>query len=175
MTIRDIRPPEDVPALLDAHLKRNKKMGAVGTWRHRKKDGTLIDAEITTSGILFGGRTAELVLSTDVTERRRAEQALRESEKQYRMIIENIHEIVYTLHTSDNPARGALQFISSQVENILGYRPAEFVEDPDLFFRIIHPEDLRSFKELSRKIFADRKSTRLNSSHSDRSRMPSSA
>jgi PAS domain S-box-containing protein len=157
MTIRDIRPPEDIPLLLQAHSKVNKKLGPVGTWRHRKKDGTLIEAEVTTSGIIFGGRTAELVLAIDVTERRRAEQALRESEKRYRMIIENIHEIVYMVHTSADPSGAELQFMSSQVENIMGYRPEEFLDDPGLFFRIIHPDDLQGFIELTRIIFSNRK------------------
>lgn len=44
MTLRDIRPPEEIPRLLDAHSKTKKKLGAVGIWRHRKKDGTLIEA-----------------------------------------------------------------------------------------------------------------------------------
>ena len=53
-----------------------------GTWRHRKKDGTLIDVEITAGRvIMFEGRPAALVLSHDVTERLRLEERLGQAEK----------------------------------------------------------------------------------------------
>lgn len=157
MTIQDIRPPEEVPVLLDALSKRNSELKAFGTFRHRKKDGTVIEVEITANGITYNGRRADLVLAIDVTERRKAEQALRESEKRHRMIIENINEIIYISKASDDPFRADVQFVSSQVENIIGYRPEEFLEDPRLFFRIIHPDDLRSFRETTRMIFVNRK------------------
>jgi signal transduction histidine kinase/CheY-like chemotaxis protein len=52
-----------------------------GVWRHRKKDGTLIEVEITSHTLLLDGRSAEVVLATDVTERRRTEEALRRAQK----------------------------------------------------------------------------------------------
>ena len=48
--------------------------------RHRKKDGTLIDVEIVSHALVFDGRPARLVLAHDVTDQRRAEEALRQSE-----------------------------------------------------------------------------------------------
>ena len=52
-----------------------------GTWRHRKKDGTVIDVEITAGRVTFEGRAAALVLSHDVTERLRLEERLAQAEK----------------------------------------------------------------------------------------------
>ena len=52
-----------------------------GTWRHRLKDGTLIDVEITAGKVVFEGRAAALVLAHDVTERRRLEERLAQAEK----------------------------------------------------------------------------------------------
>ena len=49
-----------------------------------KKDGSIIDVEVTTHGLHFAGRPAQLVLATDVTERKRAQDALRETEEQLR-------------------------------------------------------------------------------------------
>jgi PAS domain S-box-containing protein len=76
MTIKDIRPAEDVPALLDniEHVARG--FDRAGTWRHQKKDGSLIDVEITSHLIQFSDRPAEIVLANDVTERQQAEEAL---------------------------------------------------------------------------------------------------
>jgi two-component system cell cycle sensor histidine kinase/response regulator CckA len=82
MSITDIRPREDVDALL-ADLKQRGGPGSPtpGTWRHRKKDGTIIDVEITAGKVTFEGRQAALVLSHDVTERLRLEERLAQAEK----------------------------------------------------------------------------------------------
>jgi two-component system cell cycle sensor histidine kinase/response regulator CckA len=82
MTIKDIRPPEDIPALVED--VSNAGDGRTGVWRHRKKDGTDIYVEITAHRLNFAGRSAELVQANDITERKRAEEALRESEEQLR-------------------------------------------------------------------------------------------
>jgi PAS domain S-box-containing protein len=77
MTLKDIRPMEDIPALLAVVAKLSAGTNRSGQWRHRKKDGSLIEVEITSHGLYFAGRPAELVLVSDITERKRAEEALR--------------------------------------------------------------------------------------------------
>src|SRR2546426_407772 len=52
-----------------------------GTWRHRKKDGTLIEVETSGHGITFAGRRAEQVVINDVTERKRLEEQFRQAQK----------------------------------------------------------------------------------------------
>jgi two-component system, cell cycle sensor histidine kinase and response regulator CckA len=84
MTIKDIRPAEDVPTLLDNVTKGFAGLNEAGVWRHRKKDGTIIDAEITSYPLHFAGRRAELVLANDITKRKQTEEALRRSEEQLR-------------------------------------------------------------------------------------------
>jgi two-component system, cell cycle sensor histidine kinase and response regulator CckA len=81
MRITEIRPPEDVTALLsgirDGSVGRHQRE----QWRHRLRDGTTIDVEITAGPIVFDGRAAALVVSRDVTERRRLQERLAEAEK----------------------------------------------------------------------------------------------
>ncbi|MDX6694372.1 MAG: hypothetical protein QOF02_1975 [Blastocatellia bacterium] len=84
MTIKDIRPLEDVPTLLDNVTKVFSGLDEAGVWRHRKKDGTIIDAEITSYPLQFAERRAELVLANDITKRKQTEEALRRSEEQLR-------------------------------------------------------------------------------------------
>jgi two-component system cell cycle sensor histidine kinase/response regulator CckA len=86
MTIGDIRPQEDVPRLLPNVAQVTAGVDEGGGWRHRRKDGTLIDVEITSHTLTFAGRRAELVLANDVTEARRAEEALRASETRLKSI-----------------------------------------------------------------------------------------
>src|SRR5262249_43887977 len=73
MTIKDIRPAEDIPALLAKLARVPPGFDRPEIWRHRKKDGTLIDAEVTSHRLLFGQRQARLVLAYDVTERQQAQ------------------------------------------------------------------------------------------------------
>jgi len=78
MTLKDIRPPGEVPAMLEyVHKLVNgdgpSKLGFAGVWRHRKKDGSLIDVEIKWSTISFQGRPASLTMANDITDRLRTE------------------------------------------------------------------------------------------------------
>src|ERR1700758_1666301 len=73
MTIKDIRPPEDVPAMLETVAGIRDGMESVGAWRHRLKDGTDIDVEITSYALSFAGRPADVVVAVDVTQRKRDE------------------------------------------------------------------------------------------------------
>jgi two-component system cell cycle sensor histidine kinase/response regulator CckA len=83
MTILDIRPPEDIPA-----VRQSVRMRATGRlnaerWKHRKNDGTLIDVEITSHELSFYGRQAILAQARDITERLQNEEKLRQSEERF--------------------------------------------------------------------------------------------
>jgi PAS domain S-box-containing protein len=73
MTIKDIRPPEDVPVLLESVSAIRDGNESVGIWRHRRKDGTVIDVEITSYALSFAGHASEVVVAVDVTQRKRDE------------------------------------------------------------------------------------------------------
>src|SRR5579862_3070867 len=73
MTLKDIRPAEDVPRMLETVKSAKDGTARLGTWRHKKKDGTLIDVEITSYALQFDGRPAEVVVAADVTQRTRDE------------------------------------------------------------------------------------------------------
>jgi two-component system cell cycle sensor histidine kinase/response regulator CckA len=81
MRITDIRPREDVEALLENISGGDVGSPAPDTWRHRLRDGTNIDVEISAGRVTWQGRDAALVVARDVTERRRMEERLVESEK----------------------------------------------------------------------------------------------
>ncbi len=78
MTIKDIRPREDIPALLDALARTTGGLDETGQWRHRKKDGAFIDVESSSHQLRWRGRDASLVLINDITERKRAEDEIRQ-------------------------------------------------------------------------------------------------
>lgn len=84
ITIKDIRPPEDIPYLFDVLEKFTGSLRKVGTARHRKKDGSLIDVDITAHMIEFDGHQAMFILAKDITEQKRAENLLRQSEEKFK-------------------------------------------------------------------------------------------
>jgi two-component system cell cycle sensor histidine kinase/response regulator CckA len=81
MTIKDIRPPEEIPNLLDNVSEVLPRHEEAGIWKHKKKDGTITYVEITAHELTFYGRPAQIVLAYDVTERRFLEEQLRQSQK----------------------------------------------------------------------------------------------
>jgi PAS domain S-box-containing protein len=78
LTIKDIRPAEDVRRLIDNLEQKRPSLQHSGEWRHSLKNGQIIDVEITTHTLDFEGHKAVLVIAQDITERKRAEQVLHE-------------------------------------------------------------------------------------------------
>jgi diguanylate cyclase (GGDEF)-like protein/PAS domain S-box-containing protein len=76
MRITDIRPPEEVPALL-ATLQEPHGLTHAGVWKHRLKDGRIIEVDVTSSDLVFEGADAVLLAVQDVTARNRLEGQLR--------------------------------------------------------------------------------------------------
>jgi len=76
MTIKDICPPEDLPALLQQTSNLPAGLNEPKVWRHLKKDGTCINVEISSHGSSFAGKPARIVLAHDITARLLAEQSL---------------------------------------------------------------------------------------------------
>src|SRR5690242_19389354 len=116
MTIKDIRPPDDVQLLEDYLASDYAAVEQAGEWRHRTKDGAIINVDIRSSRLTFAGRPAEFVLVTDVTERKQAEQALRISEDRYRDLVDNSHELICT-----HDLEGRVLSVNPWAARMLGY------------------------------------------------------
>jgi PAS domain S-box-containing protein len=73
MTVKDIRLTEDVPALLESVASVREGNEKVSDWRHRLKDGSIIDVEITSYALNFSGRPAEVVVAVDISQKKHNE------------------------------------------------------------------------------------------------------
>jgi len=95
MTVADIRPPEDVPAL-SAYLKAPAaELRRFGLWRHRRKDGTLLTVEITGQDIVFNERPARLVVAQDVGEHERSAAELQRKQQVLQSILDDMPAVVF--------------------------------------------------------------------------------
>jgi two-component system, cell cycle sensor histidine kinase and response regulator CckA len=86
-----------------------------------------------------------LVCVQDITDRKRAEETLRESEANYRVLIENTNDIIYTLNSS-----GTFIFVSPSWTVLLGHDVSE-VEGKD-FRHFVHPEDIGKCEDFLKKV-----------------------
>jgi two-component system cell cycle sensor histidine kinase/response regulator CckA len=81
MTILDIRPEEERAKCLDFLRNGNGSRHDLGVWKHRKKDGKVIEVEIVSHQLDYAGRAVNLVMARDTTERRQLEEQLRQAQK----------------------------------------------------------------------------------------------
>src|SRR6267142_4686351 len=142
LTIKDIRPPKDVPALLESAAKAPPDTETSGVWQHRKKDGMLIDVEITSHPLVYEGRDARLVVATDITKRKRAEEALQTSEEKSRSVVQTAHDAIVSADSHGN-----ITDFNRGAEAIFGYSAQEVIGKP---LAVLMPE---RFKELHQRGF----------------------
>ena len=93
---------------------------------HRRKDGTIFPIEVSTSLVTVGGREVVLGIDRDITERKHAEEALRQSEALYRRAIEVAGAVPYYETYYDDGKAIKYEFIGEGIRQITGYGPEEF-------------------------------------------------
>ncbi|MGD9994485.1 MAG: PAS domain S-box protein [Salinivirgaceae bacterium] len=118
MTIKDIRPQEDVERLLNALRTENRKFSESQQWRHKKKNGELIDVEVTSHELIFNGVEARHVLINDITERKKAEAT-------NRLLSKALEQSPVSVVVTD--ANGVIQYINQKFTQITGYTPEEAI------------------------------------------------
>ena len=74
----------------------------------------------------------------DVTERKQAQEDLRTAEAKYRSLVEHISAITYTALLDDVKTR---VYVSPQIESLLGYTQEQYLNDADLWKKMLHPDD----------------------------------
>ena len=99
------------------------------------REGERIDAIITTKLIDYMGGKAVMGIVTDITERKKAEEALKRSEEKYRQIVTTAHEGILMLDAKGNITFAnevMAKWLGYKVEEIVGQHPFKFVRGEDL-------------------------------------------
>ena len=123
--------PAEREPLLEA-LRRDGRVDGFEI-RVQAKDGTIIDNLVSARPIRFKGKNCVLVMATVITPLKEAQRALRESEKKYRLLVENASEGIFI--TQD----GVVKFPNPRTVAITGYSADELAQIP--FLNLVHPKD----------------------------------
>ncbi|MBW4674081.1 MAG: PAS domain S-box protein [Desmonostoc geniculatum HA4340-LM1] len=123
MRITDIRPPEEVPRVLEYLADKHSSLHFCGQWQHRRKDGQIIDVEIVSHTIDYGSCKAQLVNIKDVTEHKQIEKNLEESEAIFRAISEVIPVPLMISRVSD----GLILYANQELVKTFNFSPTDLV------------------------------------------------
>lgn len=126
-----------------------------GEFHNRKKDGTLYWESATITPII--NKNGEIIryiaIKEDITQQKKAEASLRESEEKFRSMVSNIPGVMYRCVFD---SEWTVIFISDAVKNLTGYTAEEFHRNRHITFSaLIHPEDRLRVKESIEKEIED--------------------
>ncbi len=140
------------PDDLEAVNKRQRTMLAEGerapllAQRRIRLDGQVVDVEVAVTPITWEGERSILVVSRDISERRKTEMALRETEERIKNISANLPGMVYQRALLPN---GQVEFpyISEGVIDVLGIDAQSALENPSQLIELIHVDDRERYFE----------------------------
>ena len=105
--------------------------------RHRRKDGTLVDVEVSATAIQLGEGLVHYVVVRDITERKRAVEALRASEQRFQLIAGTIDEVFWMA----DGVNQKIVYVSPAYERVWGRSLESLYRDHRSYSDAIHPED----------------------------------
>ena len=134
--------PDVTPAMLE-EFERRLDTGEMVVFesRHRRKDGSVFPVEVRGRPFWEGGRRFTVALARDITEHKRAEEALRESERRFRILAEALPHMVWTAQPD-----GATDYYNARTTEYTGLTSEQLQGWG--WRSTIHPEDLPRCLEL---------------------------
>lgn len=148
--------PDDVPRAIKAFnaLAKHPAQAAPAGMRFRHKDGSWRVVEAIAHNLLHNPTVNGIVVNyRDITERKRAEEALKEREEHLQVLIENSLDDISILNSD-----GTIRYQSPSVERVLGYKPGEHIGRNSLDF--VHPDDMPDVSEGFAQLLKKQGSTR---------------
>ncbi|MBW1669077.1 MAG: PAS domain S-box protein [Deltaproteobacteria bacterium] len=142
----DILPPESKRRFLErlSKIVAGEKVPEVVEYQIRGKGGrefwVMLNTRLTYENGIHKGAT---VVVYDITERRKAEEALRKSEERYRLLVENATDGIFITQ------KGRIRFPNPKTLEVLGYTAEELAKM--WYVDLIHPEDRSGFMERLKK------------------------
>ncbi len=129
MTVHDIDPDYQAE-MWSEFWERLKRAGSLTfESRHRTKDGRVFPVEIVATFFEYEGKEYHSAFARDITERKRIEKALQESEEHFRALTENSLDVVIVVDK-----KGIITYVSPSIERVMGYKPEELIGESGFNF-----------------------------------------
>ncbi len=130
--------PDYQPGVWDPHFEDLKQRGSMTLeTRHCAKDGRIFPVEVNANYVHLGGEEFNFCFLRDITERKKTEAALRESEFQFADLVNNIDGIVWEADAQTFK----MNFVSFQAQRILGYPASDWTSSVTFWQDHLHPAD----------------------------------
>ncbi len=114
-------------------------------WLSKGKTGDTFWHEMKIKLVEIDGKKRILATARDINKRKKAQEALLESEKRFRSVTENVLGVIYRCRPD---SKWTMKFISSHIEAISGYPASDFIDNKvRAFADIIHPDDRSMVEE----------------------------
>jgi PAS domain S-box-containing protein len=105
--------------------------------QHHRKDGAVIDVDISINGAVIAGQKLIFCVCRDITERKKADEALRESEEKYKTLSEDAPIGIYF-----SDFNGTLLYGNKKAEEIIGYKREELTGKNFLKLKLLDPKEI---------------------------------
>ena len=141
--------PDEISTILEK-IRRGDRISHFDTLR-MAKDGRPVDVSLTISPIknAVGEVTGAATIARDITELKRAEETIRQSEEKYRSLVANIPDVAWTLD-----GKGRFAFMSPNIQRVRGYTADEvYQRGADLLFESLHPDDAENVRKAFESLF----------------------
>ena len=151
LSVVDIHPKEHLPSVLKQFKRQVAREITIDeSVPVKRKDGSIFYADISAFPITFGGKTYITGVFRDITERKKAEEALLESEERFRALAETTSDWIWEVDVN-----GIYTYVSPKVKDLLGYEPNEVVGKTP--FDLIVPNEAKKVGEKFRAIVNSQK------------------
>jgi len=138
----DVRPTVERGKFLKKLHELPNETRALGVWKHRKKDGTIIDVDVTSYALELDGRRTRLSVVRDVTEQLAIQAALRAGEEQLRILATVTADVIWEFDLVAHRAT-----YSSGLGSVFGYEPDETTTAPEWWLTNLHSDDRQAVND----------------------------
>lgn len=128
-------------------------------WLGRKKNEDQFWVEVNLKRITIGGQARVMAIVRDITERKKTEDALKESQRTLSTLMSNLPGMAYRCHPDTS---WTMELVSDGCKELTGYLPQDFINNQKLSYNdVIHPDDRRHVRRRIKSAVSEKKPFRI--------------
>jgi PAS domain S-box-containing protein len=156
--------PFDICHPEDRELLKQSGISSVLELRYRRKDGGYVWVESSSLKVVYHGKQVTIRISRNINERKRIENErerlysqLEEQRIRIDNLVANIPGVVWEAYGEPDAAYQRIDFVSNYAEKMLGYSIDEWLNTPNFWLKIVHPDDREASAKYARQSYDEKK------------------